>query len=312
MNALTTQTQKFDIAAGMLDPTTFEHMQRVGGMLALSPLFPQHLRQGDRATAIANGVLVVDMAIRLRENPLTVAQNIYFVGGRPGWSSSYMIGKANQHGVFRDPIDWEITGKGDTLSVTAFAVLAKTGRKVSTTCDMAMAKAEGWTKNPKYTSMPATMLRYRSASALIRFYCPEVMIGLPSDAEVEMPMRDITPEPSDLVQTALERQLASREDNANRQAMQDARDAAAKKSEVKAAAEVKPEPEAVKEEPKADDRVPDPEQFLALYDMIITDLEASSVEDVESMYGPQIEQMQAAAPDLHKKLMAAFAERNPA
>jgi len=52
-------------------------------MLAMSPLFPEHLRKGSMESALANGVLVINMAMRLREDPLTVAQNIYFVGGKP-------------------------------------------------------------------------------------------------------------------------------------------------------------------------------------------------------------------------------------
>lgn len=177
----------------LMDPDAFNHMQRVGGMLALSPLFPEHLRKGTKETAIANGVLVMNMAARLQEDPLTVAQNIYFVSGKPGWSTAYMIAKANQHGVFSSPIDWKITGSGDSLSVTAFATLTATGRDVSATVDMAMAKAENWVKNPKYKSMPETMFRYRSAAFLIRFYCPEVMVGIPSQVEVELEARDVTP-----------------------------------------------------------------------------------------------------------------------
>lgn len=181
-------------ASLLMDVEAFNHMQRVGKMLALSPLFPEHLRKGGIDVAIANGVLVMNMASRLQEDPLTVAQNIYFVGGKPGWSAIYMIGKANQHSVFRDTIDWEISGQGDTLSVTAFAVLASTGKRVSTVCDFAMAKAEGWTKNAKYQSMPEQMLRYRSATFLIRLYCPEVMMGLPTTTELETGMKDVTPD----------------------------------------------------------------------------------------------------------------------
>lgn len=180
--------------SSLMDPVAFEHMQRVGKVLALSPLFPEHLRKGSVETGIANGVLVLNMATRLNEDVLTVAQNIYFVGGKPGWSASYMIGKANQHGVFRDPIDWDVKGKGDDLSVTAFAILSATGKRVAVTCDMKMAKAEGWTKNTKYQSMPEQMLRYRSGTFLIRLYCPEVMIGVPSTIELELGMRDVTPD----------------------------------------------------------------------------------------------------------------------
>lgn len=191
-NVSTSQPVPFSLA--IMDPAQFEHMQRVGKMLALSPLFPEHLRKGGLETAIANGVLVINMAMRLREDPLTVAQNIYFVGGKPGWMTTYLIAKANQHGVFDGPIEWKVEGKGETLSVTAYATLSRNGRTVSVTCDMALAKAEGWTSNKKYQTMPEQMLRYRSATWLVRLYCPEVLVGVPAAIDHDLPMRDVTPE----------------------------------------------------------------------------------------------------------------------
>jgi len=268
----------------LMDPDAFEHMQRVGGMLALSPLFPEHLRKGSKETAIANGVLVMNMASRLNEDPLTVAQNIYFVGGKPGWSSSYMIGKANQHGVFKNPISWDLKGSGDNLSVTAFAELASTGKKVTATCDMAMAKAESWTKNPKYRSMPEQMLRYRSATFLIRLYCPEVMVGVPAQVEVELDMKDVTP--ADALDKYQTRQPA----------------------EPVAEAEVVPETEEEQQETAAE-TAPDPEQFQKLVDMIANDLiDSSDLEGVLELYQDQIEKMEAAAPEAHMRLLETVAE----
>lgn len=198
MNAITTIEPPQP--TGLMDPATFEHMQRVGKMLSLSPLFPEHLRKGGDGVGLANAVLTLNMALRLREDVLTVAQNIYFVGGKPGWSASYMIAKANQHGVFREPIDWEETGEGDNLTVTAFVHLAASGARREVKISMANAKLEGWTSNKKYQTMPAQMLRYRTATALIRLYCPEVMVGVPPANELEdqqaaETMRDVTPKP---------------------------------------------------------------------------------------------------------------------
>lgn len=201
MNALTTPAapQANASLAMLMDIPKFEQMCRVGKMLAMSPLFPQHLRGGSVEQGTANAVLVLNMAHRLNEDPLTVAQSIFFVGGRPGWNTSYCIAKANQHGVFRDPIDWEVKGKGETLSVTAFGILRGTGKRVQVTCDMEMAKKEGWTKNAKYSSMPEQMLRYRSAAFLIRLYCPEVMVGVPSVVEIELATKDVTPDGGPMV-----------------------------------------------------------------------------------------------------------------
>ena len=194
MNDIISTKHLMPQASLFLDPTRFEQAQRAAKALSLTPMMPEHLRKGDRDTALANAMVILDMAERLREHPLAVAQAIFFVGGKAGWSSSWCIGKANQSGVFRDPIDWEITGKGDSLSVTAYATLSATGKRVQVTCDMAMAKAEGWTKNPKYQSMGEQMLRYRSAAFLIRLYAPEVLFGLPAQIEVETGgMIDVTP-----------------------------------------------------------------------------------------------------------------------
>lgn len=196
MNALTTAAapQANASLAMLMDPQRFDHLLRVGKLLAASPLFPAHLSGGSADKALANAVLVLNMANRLNEDPLTVGQNIYFVGGRPGWNTTYLIAKANQHGVFRDPIDWEVKGKGEALSVTAFAILRGTGKRVQVTLDMETAKKEGWTKNPKYQSIPEQMLRYRTAAFMIRLYCPEVMVGVPAAVEVELEAKDVTPE----------------------------------------------------------------------------------------------------------------------
>lgn len=174
------------------DPASFEHAQRVAKVFASSNLVPPHLKG-----QVADCLIAYQIARRLNEEPLTVFQNIYVVSGRPGWKTEYVIARANKAGVFKNRISWKPSGEGDALAVTASAVLADSGETISVTCDMKMAKAENWTKNPKYTSMPEHMLRWRSAAMLIRLYAPEVMLGMPVIEELETlepaPMRDISP-----------------------------------------------------------------------------------------------------------------------
>jgi len=163
-----------------LSPAHFEHSQRVAKMFASSELVPPHLRG-----KLADCLIAYAIAKRTREEPLVVLQNIYFVSGRAGWSAQYMIAKANRSGVFSRRINWRVEGAGENMRVTAFATLADSGEVVEATASMAMAKAEGWTRNTKYQTMPDQMLRYRSAAMLIRLFCPEVMMGLPMAEEVE-------------------------------------------------------------------------------------------------------------------------------
>lgn len=294
MNAIAKTGQ----TSALMDPNTFDQMQRVGRMLAMSPLFPEHLRKGDKDTAIANGVLVMNMAHRLNEDPLTVAQNIYFVGAKPGWSSSYMISKANQHGVFENPIDWEVTGQGDSLSVTAFAVVKATKRKVRVTCDMAMAKAEGWTKNAKYKSMPEQMLRYRSATFLIRLYCPEVMVGVPSQVEVELEMKDVTPEEA-------AHNVAAAQDRKDES--QEAEDAEIVSEEADAKVS-EPEPEGEEAEREEAKEEADPQKHKMTFSHIESDLgDGAGVEATRQFHAEAIELMKAEAPEIHAELEELFA-----
>lgn len=158
----------------------FEHGWRVAKLFASSQLIPSHLRDKP-----ADCFIALHMARELRENPVVVLQNIYIVSGKAGWSATYMIGRANRSGVFKGRITWVSEGAGDKLVVTARATLADTGEVIQAEASMAMAKAEGWTKNSKYTSMPEHMLRWRSATMLIRLYAPEVMLGIPTSDELE-------------------------------------------------------------------------------------------------------------------------------
>jgi hypothetical protein len=122
------------------------------------------------------------------EDPIMVMQNIYFVHGRAGWSAQYMIARTNRSGTFRGPLRWRSEGVGDKLAVTCYADLSHVTEgddpRVEITVDMAMAKADGWASNEKYKTIPEHMLRWRSATWLIRLYCPEVMMGMPTADEL--------------------------------------------------------------------------------------------------------------------------------
>jgi len=134
----------------------------------------------------ANCFVALDMANRMGASPMEIMQNIYVVHGTPGFSAKYAIAMANRSGIFKGPICFEERGSGANLEVEAFAIVRETGQRVSFTASMAMAKAEKWDSNPKYKGpLAATMLRYRSATLLIRTTCPEVLLGMQTADEVE-------------------------------------------------------------------------------------------------------------------------------
>lgn len=303
----------------LMDPVKFDHMVRVGRMLGMSPLVPQHLRKDGSEAATANGVLILNMAERLGEDPLTVAQNIYFVNGSPGWNATYMISKANQFGVFENPIDWEVSGAGDALKVSAHGVLSATGKRVEVTASMEMAKAEGWTRNSKYKSMPEQMLRYRSATMLIRLYCPEVMVGVPSVVELDdSQFRDVTPTAESAnfqeaeILSALPDEPEEPKEKKAKPAPQKVDRTPPKPAEKPAAApeetpddQIDPETgEILDGKAKADGA--SYEQHAALQKAILGDLEnGAPPEATLKFYAEQLEAMKREAPELHGEIMEA-------
>tara|TARA_B100001063_G_scaffold77599_2_gene72056 strand:+ start:933 stop:1715 length:783 start_codon:yes stop_codon:yes gene_type:complete len=176
---ITTPAQQNPELSFLTDSNAFEHIWRVATAFSGSKMVPVHFQNKPQDTFVA-----IQMALQLRINPLLCLQNTQVINGRPSFSSQFMIGLANTRGPFVGPLTWTSEGKGDDLEVTCYATLKATDEVVSVNVSMAMAKADGWTKNAKYRSIPEQMLRYRSATWLIRLYCPEVTCGMQSDDEV--------------------------------------------------------------------------------------------------------------------------------
>ena len=166
---------------GLYSTRDFEHTMRVAKMFSGSNLVPKEY-QGN----IANTTIALDLAGRLKANPLMVMQNLHIIHGRPSWSSKFLISAINQSGKF-SAIRYKEEGKGDQATCMAWAQELATGEVLEgVRITMAMAKAEGWIdKNgSKWKTMPALMLRYRAASFFVNQYAPELTMGLPTEEEV--------------------------------------------------------------------------------------------------------------------------------
>lgn len=171
----------YDGSTGLATSTAgYNHAWRLAQTFANSQLVPAHLQNKPH-----DCMLALFMAEEMGENALVVMQSIFIVKGKAGWAAQYVIAQANKSPVFRGRIRWREEGEGDGLRVTAYAILAEDGDEVDFTASMAMAKAENWTSNPKYRSMPKLMLRYRSAVFLVRLYAPEIMLGYQAAEEIE-------------------------------------------------------------------------------------------------------------------------------
>lgn len=207
------------IAPGFGSLQSFELMQRAARLLSSSTLVPVAYRSTierldrygkvkeriENPHAVANCVIAMNMAQRMKADELMVMQNLYIVEGRPSWSSQWIIAAINGCGRF-SPLRFEINKLGEKevertetywesderktrtqkikvhdMVCIAWATEKETGERIeSPTVSIEMAVKEGWySKNgSKWQTMPEVMLRYRTASFFGKLYAPELLMGL--------------------------------------------------------------------------------------------------------------------------------------
>lgn len=170
--------------AGFTTTAGFALLQRGAQLLATSTLLPDTYYGN-----LANCAIVLELAQRLQASPVMVAQNLYIVHGRPGWSSQFLIASVNQCGRFSAlQFEWSGAAGSDEWSCRAWAKELRTESIVrGPWVTIAMAKAEGWfnKQGSKWKTIPELMLMYRAATFFARTHAPELTMGLPTREEVQ-------------------------------------------------------------------------------------------------------------------------------
>ena len=163
------------------DTKSMNAAMKVANLLAKSQLLPeQYIGHPE------NCLIAIDIANRMRVSPLLVAQNLYIVRGKPGWSGSFAISAINNCGKF-SPLDFVYTKNGGGGCYAQATRLSDGKVLKGTEITLAMAEQENWsTKNgSKWLTMPKQMLMYRAGSFFARAYCPEVLLGVQTIDEIQ-------------------------------------------------------------------------------------------------------------------------------
>ena len=176
---------------------SFALNQRYAKSLCNSTLVPAHY-QGQ--SGLSNCLIALEMANRMNTSPLIVMQNLNIIKGKPAWSSQFIIAMIQTR---FDDFDYEMSGKGDSLSCRCSAVRRKDKKKVyGSVVSLEMAKAEGWTSNKKWRTMPDHMLRFRSATFFGRQHVADLLLGVQTEEEVvDIQPVNITPDQKGKVTT---------------------------------------------------------------------------------------------------------------
>ena len=163
------------------DTKSMNAAMKVANLLAKSQLLPeQYIGHPE------NCLIAIDIANRMRVSPLLVAQNLYIVRGKPGWSGSFAISAINNCGKF-SPLDFVYTKNGGGGCYAQATRLSDGKLLKGTEITLEMAQKEGWSTKPgsKWLTMSEQMLAYRAGSFFARAYCPEVLLGVQTIDEIQ-------------------------------------------------------------------------------------------------------------------------------
>ncbi len=168
-----------DFQSGHKFVDDFRECYKLAKTFCQSSIIPQNFQGKVEDTAIA-----IDMANRMGVSPMMVMQNLYVVKGKPSWSGqACMTFLRNKYGKVKVVY---VGNKGQDDRGCCIKAIDEDGDVLEgTTVTMAMAKAEGWTSNPKWRNMPEQMLAYRAATFFARVHCPETLMGVQVEGEVE-------------------------------------------------------------------------------------------------------------------------------
>lgn len=183
------ENNNVQVTPGFDSLDNFNLALKTANLLSKSSLVPK-----DYQGSIPNCVIAINMAQRMKADPLMVMQNLYIVHGKPGWSSQFLISTFNTSGRFSAiRYNWVGERGNDDWGCQAYAIEKETGETLyGSTVTIKLAKDEEWyqKKGSKWKTMPEQMLMYRAAAWFIRTYAPEIAMGMYTEDEII----DVTPD----------------------------------------------------------------------------------------------------------------------
>ena len=178
-------TEVLQVFSGL---AAFDAAQRMARALCSSTLVPREY-QGQQG--LANSLIALEIAGRMRLSPLVVMQNMTPIHGRPTWSSKFLIATVNASGRF-SPLRFVFDNPEAPTCCRAVATDKATAEVLEgETITLELARKEGWwsrkdrqgNETSKWQTMTGQMLRYRAAAWWANVYCPEIALGLITQEE---------------------------------------------------------------------------------------------------------------------------------
>jgi hypothetical protein len=210
MNALTT-THEQPIAVLnteneylLFNDSKMNQIIRVAEIMATGKTtIPEHLRNSP-----GDCMAVCLQAAQWKMNPMAVAQKTHLVSGRLGYEAQLVIAIVNTRAPIQGRLkfvwegDWSNvngkTSKDENLAVTCAATFHGDTEPVTHRVSMAQA---GVRNSPLWEHDPKMQLAYLCAKRWARLHCPDVILGVYTPDELEVPATISEPDPPSATRT---------------------------------------------------------------------------------------------------------------
>ena len=186
MNEIITYEQTQILPSVYSDVDLYQQFYKMAEGLSKTDLVPDNYKNKPE-----NCLIAIDTARQIgAKNPLFVMQNLYIVKGKPSWSGQYC--SALVYTNFKN-VKVNRMGNADSgLQGIYITATNKNGENCrGSVVTLEMAQKEGWLnkQGSKWQTMPEQMLIYRAFAFFARAYCPDKLLGMHDEFEIQ----DITP-----------------------------------------------------------------------------------------------------------------------
>lgn len=164
------------------DVNLYERFFRMAESLSKTDIVPSSYRGKPE-----NCLIAIDTARQVGcKSPLFIMQNLNIIKGKPSWSGQYC--SALVYNYFQNVQINRVGDKENGVTGIYITALNKNniecrGAKIT----LEMAKKEGWIdkEGSKWKTMPEQMLIYRAFTFFARAFCPERLLGMSDEYEIQ-------------------------------------------------------------------------------------------------------------------------------
>lgn len=167
--------------ANLLDTAKFEHMQRLAKVMAAASILPQHLRGQTIEQTIGNCFRIANQAVRWGIDPFATCDETYVVKGRLGYQGKLVAAVVNTRAGLQKRLSYSHTGAGMDRTVTVSGTFEGEAEPRTIT----LSVKQGKTDNEMWTKDPDQKLCYSGAVKWARRHCPEILLGVFTDDEID-------------------------------------------------------------------------------------------------------------------------------